>query len=149
MICKRSNSFKCWQAYRLCTHGFPSEKCFNQTNRPPIPRVRHRIDTISRPPINGGENARGVTRPPRASSESYFTRTTHHYSLPYQPTMQVVQTRWPALVLPPCPQRPPRPPPPKAPHQRPSGVVIKFQTAHNQRKFKVQNKKFPPIIIVT
>ena len=38
IICKRSNSCKCRQADRLCTSGFPSGNCCNQTNRPPIPR---------------------------------------------------------------------------------------------------------------
>ena len=34
---------------------------------------------------------------------------------------------------------------PKAPHQRPSGAAIEFQTAPNQQKVKARTKKFPPI----
>ena len=55
IICKWSESFDCLHSYQLCTINFLSENCCNQTNRPPIPRARRRVRTLSRPPTNGGE----------------------------------------------------------------------------------------------
>ena len=151
IICKWSESFDCLHSYQLCTINFLSDNCCNQTNRPPIPRARRRVRTLSRPPTNGGEiyGGGGATRKPRTYSKSYFNQTNRHSTPLSQPAIREGHTHRPAPAAPLQPKRPPRPLPPKAPHQWTSGAVIYFQTSPNQHKFKAMTNNFPLIMTLT
>ena len=135
-IWKRSTSCKCRATNRLCTSSCPPENCYNQTNLPLYPGIGGRLVQFqSLQPT--GANIRGeAMRPPWMSADSSFTQTNLHSTQPYQPKMRTGQTHRPAPELPLRPKHPPIPPPPKVTHQRPSGLVIRFQTAHDQWKVK-------------